>query len=123
MTLALAAGCGGIKITTDYDHDTDFSQYNTYAWHEGSSSDIQDTDPLKHERLTTAIDTQMQQHGFRKADQNPDVYITYHGEDKTQTSLDTTYMGGGGWGYGAGWRAGAAVWAWAPPPRPFDSTR
>ena len=106
--LALVVGCGGIKSTVDYAHDADFSSYSTYAWHDGSASDIQDSDPLNHERLVSAIDGQMSQHGFRKVDSNPDIYITYHGEDKQQTQLDTSYMGGG-WGYGAGWRWGGGM--------------
>ena len=62
--LAVVVACGGVKTTHDYDRDADFSQYKTYAWHEGTSSDIQDSDPLNHERLVSAIDAQMQQHGF-----------------------------------------------------------
>ena len=100
--LALVVACGGIKSTVDYDRDADFSQYSTYAWHEGTGADIQDSDPLNHERLISAVDAQMAQAGFQKVDSNPDVLITYHGEDKEQTRLDTTYMGGG-WGMGAGW--------------------
>ena len=103
IALAFVAACGGVKTTTDFDRQADFSQYKTYAWHEGSDSDVQDSDPLAHERLIAAVDAQMQQHGFQKASSNPDVYITYHGEDQEQTRLDTTYMGGGGWGYGPGW--------------------
>lgn len=106
--LAVASGCGGIKTTTDFDRDADFTQYSTYAWHEGTGSDIEDSDPLNHGRLIEAIDGQMQQHGFSKVSSNPDVYITYHGEDKEQTTLSTNYMGGGGWGYGGGWGWGGA---------------
>ena len=61
--LTVMVGCSGMKTTTDYDREADFTQYSTYAWHDGTGSDISDSDPLNHERLISAIDAQMQQHG------------------------------------------------------------
>ncbi len=101
VLLAATVACSSMKVNNDYDHQADFSKYKTYAWHE-SSTNIADTDPLAHERFIKAIDSQLVAKGFTKASSNPDVFVTYHAEDKDQMSIDTTYMGGG-WGYGRGW--------------------
>ncbi len=47
-----------------------------------------------------AVDRQLGAKGFQKADSNPEVYVTYHGEEKEQTTLDTTHMG---YGYAGDW--------------------
>lgn len=99
--LAVAIGCSSMKVNYDWDHQADFSNYKTYAWHD-SDTNVKDTDPLSHERFISAIDAQLSAQGFRKVASNPDVFVTYHSEENEQMSLDTTYMGGG-WGYGPGW--------------------
>ncbi len=42
--LIVAAGCSSMKVNHDYDHQADFSQYATYAWHD-SETTVEDTDP------------------------------------------------------------------------------
>jgi len=90
-----------MKVNHDYDHQADFSSYETYAWHDGEHS-VADTDPLAHERFMKAVDGQLAMKGMKQVSSNPDVYVTYNAEESEQMSLDTTYMGGG-WGYGPGW--------------------
>ncbi len=105
VALVVAVGCSSMKISNDYDRQADFSQYKTYAWHD-SETNVADTDPFAHERFLSAVDSQLAAKGFSKTSSSPDVYVTYHAEDKQGMSLDTTYMGGG-WGYGPGWGWGA----------------
>lgn len=97
----VVVGCSSMKVNYDYDHQADFTQYKTYAWHD-SEANVADTDPLAHERFLSAVDSQLAAKGFSKVSSNPDVFVTYHAEESQQMSLDTTYMGGG-WGYGPGW--------------------
>lgn len=97
----VVVGCSSMKVNYDYDHQADFTQYKTYAWHD-SDTNVADTDPLAHERFLSAVDSQLAAKGFSKVSSNPDVFVTYHAEESQQMSLDTTYMGGG-WGYGPGW--------------------
>ena len=104
---AITVGCSGMKVNHDWDQQADFSKYQTYAWHD-SDTNVQDTDPLAHERFLSAIDSQLAAKGFQKVGSNPDVFVTYHAEESQQMSLDTTYMGGG-WGYGPGWGWGGGM--------------
>ena len=93
-----------MKINTDFAHEADFAKYKTFAYRDTDMS-IGDTQPLAHERIVGAIKQELQGKGFSEATSNPDVYVTYYGEDKEQIALDTTHMGyryGPGWGWGRG---------------------
>ncbi len=105
--MGVAIGCSSMKVNHDWDRQANFSTYKTYAWHD-SDTNVQDTDPLAHERFISAIDSQLAAQGFQKVSSNPDVYVTYHSEENQQMSLNTTYMSGG-WGYGPGWGWGGGM--------------
>lgn len=105
--LVVAVGCSSMKVNYDFDRQADFSQYKTYAWHDGEAN-VKDTDPLAHERFISAVDSKLAAHGFSKVASSPDVYVTYNAEESQQMSLNTTYMGGG-WGYGPGWGWGGGM--------------
>jgi hypothetical protein len=101
LTAAFAVGCSGMKVNHDYDGEADFASYKTFGWHD-SDMNLQDTDPLSHERLVSAIEAQMRANGFQKASSNSDVVITYNVEETEEMNLNTNYMGGG-WGMGPAW--------------------
>ncbi len=99
LAVAAWAACSSRKVNIDYDRAADFSKYKTFAWHEADNSLAQE-DPLSHDRIMAAVDRQLGAKGFQKVDSNPEVYVTYHGEEKEQTTLDTTHMG---YGYADDW--------------------
>jgi hypothetical protein len=102
-TLPLAIGfllatCAmGQKVTTDYDHSANFSDYRTYAWTKGTPVANQ----LMDQRVIDNIDQQLAAKGFQKATdpESADLLVSYHAAIGQQTQLNTTGMGGwGGWG-------------------------
>ena len=95
----VTGACSSQKVDFDYARDADFSSFQTYGWHEDDTS-LREENMLAHERVIAAVDGQMSAKGFRKADSNPDVYVTYRSEDEENMRLDTTDMG---YGYGPGW--------------------
>lgn len=100
IAVALAASaCSSRKVNFDYAHDANFSRYQTYAWHTDDTS-LEQENMLAHQRIVAAVDRQLASKGLRKVDSDPDVYVTYHGEDKENMTLSTTSMG---YGYGPGW--------------------
>jgi hypothetical protein len=104
LVLGFLAGCSSMNINTDFAYEADFSQYKTFAYQDTDMS-VADTQPLAHERIVGAIKRELQGKGFTEATSNPDIYVTYYGEDKEQIALDTTHMGygyGPGWGWGGG---------------------
>ena len=57
MVSALTIGCSGMSVNHDWDRQADFSKYQTYSWHD-SDTNVQDTNPLAHERFITAVNGQ-----------------------------------------------------------------
>lgn len=91
------------KVAVDFDKDTDFTKYKTYAFVEGTSS----PETLTNQRIERAIETQLASKGLTKVASNADLMVVYHVALSKQTQLNTTNLGG--WGWGPGWSRG---WGW-----------
>ena len=86
------------KITTDYDHSANFSNYHTYAWTDGTRV----KDDLMDQRIRDNVDQQLAAKGLQKVSdpEKADVLVAYDAAVGQQAQLNT--MGMGGWGYGWG---------------------
>ncbi len=94
-------GCD-LKTGVDYDREADFSQITSFGWTGKQHPEIND---LVHNRILDALRSQLEAKGVREVDSNPDVFVTYYGDDNQRTVLDTTHSG---YGYGPGWGWGGA---------------
>lgn len=108
----LLAACGPtLKVTSDYDHQANFSNYKTFAFYNpvGDKSSISE---LNRNRIQNAVIAQMQAKGYTEADtSSADLLvntITVAKEGKNVTA-NTDYYGYGGfyrpygyWGGGMG---------------------
>jgi hypothetical protein len=86
-------------VTYDYDRTANFSRFRTYTWTRGNPV----TDPLNHQRIVRAVETQLAARGFTKVDsgRNPDVFVAYHAA--MDQSIEINAFGSGGFGpYGLG---------------------
>jgi hypothetical protein len=82
-------------VTTDFDHQANFSQYKTYSW-----QTIKDPNPLWDARIKNAVDAQLAAKGWTQVDSGGDVAIVALKTTKTERTLQTFYNGfGGGWGW------------------------
>lgn len=84
------------KTTVDWDRDADFSKYQTYMWSEGSNV----PSPLQHQRLVSAVESELSAIGIEKVESNPDIYVTYHASATENVSYHTSSFG---YGYGRRW--------------------
>lgn len=100
--LILQAGCD-FSTTADYDRNAAFNNLKTYAWAQQEHGEISD---LMHRRIVQAIDEQLQAKGLTQTSSDPDVYVTYYGDDNERVVLDTTHHG---YGYGPGWYWGGGL--------------
>ncbi len=68
------------RVTTDYNHKTNFSEYHTYAWRsrEGMGSHNAFQDGFLDQRLREAVDRELQSKGWVETNNSPDVYVTYY---------------------------------------------
>jgi hypothetical protein len=97
--VTVMAGCSSLKTSYDYDKQTNFSNYKTYAYtEEAMKLPIQE---LNRTRLMNAIDTEMTSRGFTKSDA-PDVLIDLHVKAEQKRDATATTTGPGMYGYGGG---------------------
>ena len=96
LLLLFTVACD-LKTSVDYDRNADFSNVETYAWAGRQHPEVSD---IVHKRILGAIDSQLELKGMKMVESDPDVYVTYHGDDNEQVVVDTTHYG---YGYGGGW--------------------
>ena len=88
------------NVQTDYNHSTNFSQYNTYSW-----GKVKTTDPFYVTRVQNAVNQQLQKKGWTLTPTGGSVTIFATDNIHDQKEIQTMYDGlGGGWGGGWGWR-------------------
>lgn len=81
------------KVTTDYNHAADFSQYKTYSW-----LSVQAGDPLWTDHIRAAVNAQFAAKGWAKVADGDDAAVAAFGSTHEQPRLETFYEGfGGGW--------------------------
>jgi Domain of unknown function (DUF4136) len=95
LSLAGLAASSAQQVQTDFDHQTDFSQYKTYRWEQ-----VKPANSLWTSRIKDAVDNQLAAKGWTSAAQSAGVAIMAIETTQTQKTLDTFYDGfGGGWGW------------------------
>ena len=91
------------KVSTDYNHSTNFSQYHTYSW-----SRVKTSDPLNQDRVKQAVDQDLTAKGCQMVPSGGNVAITAVGATRNQQEYNSFYdgFGGGGFGWRRGWGGG-----------------
>ncbi|WDF63626.1 DUF4136 domain-containing protein [Flavobacterium sp. KACC 22763] len=97
-----------VKVTTDYDHSANFSEYKTFAVYDLKAQQGQ-VNQLNVDRVAKAIRNEMLAKGFTESS-NPDLKVNAVSilKNKTSVSANTDFYGYGGmyrpygyWGGGA----------------------
>jgi hypothetical protein len=104
VAVALATAAEAQTISYDFDRSAPFDNFRTYAWVPGTPV----PEPLVHQRILNAIDSQLARKGVTKVTSNADVLVAYH--TAFDRNLQITGFGSGGWGgyRFAGTRSGSA---------------
>ena len=98
MAALLVATSGAAQdVTYDYAKGTDFTRLKTYAWTRGTTL----SDPLNHQRVVSAIETQLAAKGFTKVEPgtNPDALVAYHASFAKNLEISGFSTGWGGYRY------------------------
>ena len=104
------------KVHIDYDKEADFSKYKTFAWYSSPDTSVADSNDLVHRKIVEIIQNQLQAGRLEMVGSDPDLYVTYHTNEKEEMSLNTTHFG---YGYPAGWAWDPYYGGWGayyPPP-------
>ncbi len=90
--LLLATTAFGQKVTTDSVPGTNWSNFHTYSWGEGTPAQ----NPITDQRIIAGINAQLAAKGLKKLDAGGDLVVVYHAAMDQQKSLNWSSMGG--WG-------------------------
>jgi hypothetical protein len=74
LFIVALAGTLLAEVTVDFDTDTDFLSYRTYAWREGTPAHRDSA----QKRIIDAVNHEMQAKGLRRVDATPDIVISTH---------------------------------------------
>ncbi|QSW91197.1 MULTISPECIES: DUF4136 domain-containing protein [Flavobacterium] len=109
VLLGLVYSCSPtVKVTSDYDHSANFSEYKTFAVYDLRAQEGQ-VNQLNVDRVTKAIRNEMLAKGFTESS-NPDLKVNAVSilKNRTSVSANTDFYGYGGmyrpygyWGGGA----------------------
>lgn len=110
LLLGLIYSCSPtVKVTTDYDHSANFTEYKTFAFYDLKAQEGQ-INQLNVDRITKAIRSELINKGFVETTSNPDLKVNAVTilKNKTSVSANTNFYGYGGmyrpygyWGGGA----------------------
>jgi len=100
LLLLAAAPAAAQKVNIDYDKETDFTRFETFSWKATPEVSLADTSPLMHSRIKNAIEHQLTQRGLIEDPEDPDLYVTYYTEEKTEYRVHTSSYG---YNHGRSW--------------------
>ena len=101
---AVASGCAGDPIRSDYDPTADFSQYNTYNFFTDAGPEDTNYQSFFSQYMVTAINREMESRGYTKSN-DPDLLVNFNAilQEKTKvTQTPAPSYGGGYYGYRGG---------------------
>lgn len=105
----LLASCSTVRVASDYDKDTNFSDYKTFAFYKPGIDKAEISD-LDKKRVLRAVESQMLAKGFTKSS-NPAVLVSIFTKAKERVDVYQNNFGfNGGWGWGGGFWGGP--WGW-----------
>ncbi len=84
-------------VSTDYNHQTDFSRIHTYSW-----IGVRAGDQLWQSRITNAVDNALQAKGWQKVESGGDAAVSAFGRTSERDNMETFYGGFPGWRW-RGW--------------------
>ena len=97
LTLFFLSSCTSVRVLSDYDKDTNFSTFKTYAFYK-TGIDKAEISDLDKKRILRAIETEMNVRGFVKS-QTPDLLVSIFTKEREQVDIYSNYNYGGVWGW------------------------
>ncbi len=98
LALFFMASCSSVKVLTDYDKETNFNTFKTYAFYK-TGIDKAEISDLDKKRILKAIDEEMAARGFIKSKQ-PDVLVSIFTKERERVDVYNNNFGFGWGGFG-----------------------
>ena len=103
VVAAVASGCAGDNIRSDYDPTADFSQYNTYNFFADAGPEQTNYQSFFSQYMVAAISREMEMRGYAKSN-DPDLLVNFNAilQEKTDVRTTPAPAYGGYYGYRGG---------------------
>jgi len=98
LCVFLLVSCNTVRVTYDYDKETDFSNYGTYGYYSDLNTGLTELDT---KRLLDAVDAEMQLKGIRFSE-DPDFFINIQSRSFQAPRNNNVGVGIGGTGRNVG---------------------
>lgn len=86
LFISILFSCNTIKVSSDFNNNTDFSKLKTYAFSKNGIDKVKIND-IDKKRILRAIDVELYNKGFRKSSIDPDFTINFF----TETNQKVNY--------------------------------
>ena len=95
LSFLLLSSCSSMRVMSDYEKNTDFSQYRTYTVVKPDKDLPSGLSTLNQQRIENAIKMSFARKDFQYTDQQADIAISYFVTINTEQAYDTysTYYG------------------------------
>ena len=104
--LILVSSCSSIKVATDYDKNTKFGEFKTFAFFK-TGIDKAEISDLDKRRILRAIEAELLAKGFTKSEK-PDLLISLFTKSQQRVDVYNNSWGNGAWG----WGGYGPYWGW-----------
>lgn len=105
----LLSSCSSVRVAADYDRETNFDQYKTFAFFKPGIDKAEISD-IDKRRILRAIEAELLAKGMTKSE-NPDMLVSIFTKSTQRVDVYNNAWGAGAWGWGGFNRWG---WGWGP---------
>ena len=103
--LLIVISCSSVNVYSDYDKETDFSSFKTYAFYKKGIDKVEISD-LDKKRILRAIERELKSKGMVPSD-NPDLLVNIFTKSREKIDVyNNSYYGWYPWYYGYGYGPG-----------------
>lgn len=103
--LLIVLSCSSVNVYSDYDKETDFSSFKTYAFYKKGIDKVEISD-LDKKRILRAIERELKAKGMVPSD-NPDLLVNIFTKSREKIDVyNNSYYGWYPWYYGYGYGPG-----------------
>ena len=105
ISLLILVSCTSVNVYSDYDKETDFSEFKTYAFYKKGIDKVEISD-LDKKRILRAIEKELKLKGLVPSE-NPDLLVNIFTKSREKIDVyNNNYYGWYPWYYGYGYGYG-----------------
>ena len=116
IVLFFLTSCSSVRVSADYDKNTNFGTYKTFAFFK-NGIDKAEINDIDKKRILRAIEAQLLAKGLTKSE-NPDLLVSIFTKSNQRVDVYNNFWGFNNWG----WGGFGPAWGWGWNQQPAVST-